>query len=298
METCAEAFAVADIAKELGHEVRVVPSAIVRSLGVGAHGIKSDLRDGRALSEASCMIVQLRSVHIPSKDSRERKAICGMRDALVSARTQLVNTVRGWLRRDASRLRTGAVETFASRVRTHYREKKATELPQFVERQLVAIDAVSEQITAADRELQEIAAADPICTRLMTMPGVGPVVALRFVSALDEVERFPNAHRVESYLGLTPGEDSSSARKKRTSLTKAGPPRVRAALTQAAWSMRRWRPKDPMVLWCLEVEKRRGRRVAVIALVRKMAGVLYAMWRDGSTYDPNYRREREAPAMP
>ena len=103
-------------------------------------------------------------------------------------------------------------------------------------------------------------------------------------------KRFGNAHRVESYLGLTPGEQSSSERSRRTGLTKAGAPRVRAALTQAAWSLRRTRPQDPMVLWAIEVEQRRGKRVAIMALVRKMAGVLFAMWRDGTTYEPTHRK--------
>jgi transposase len=113
------------------------------------------------------------------------------------------------------------------------------------------------------------------------------VVAIRFAAAIDERERFANAHRLESYLGLTPGENSSSERQRRTSLTKAGAPQVRWALTQAAWSARRWRPNDPMVQWCKQVERRRGRRVAIVALVRKMAGILYAIWRDGSSYDPS-----------
>jgi transposase len=295
METCAEAFGIADIAKELGHEVRVVPSVLVRGLGVGARGIKTDVRDARALSEASCMMPSLHAVHIPSKSSRERKSLCGMRDALVSARTQLVNTVRGWLRADATQMATGESHTFPSRVRKHYREKKATTLPGFVERQLEGIESLSEKIKAADQELLQLVEKDAVCVRLMTMPGVGPVVAARFAAALDDASRFGNAHRVESYLGLTPGEQSSSDRQRRTGITKAGPPQVRAMLTQAAWSLRRSRPNDPMVLWALEVEQRRGKRVAIIALARKMAGVLYALWRDSSTYDPAHRKSTQMP---
>jgi hypothetical protein len=107
--------------------------------------------------------------------------------------------------------------------------------------------------------------------------------------------RFAGAHRVESYLGLTPGENSSSERQQRTSLTKAGAPRVRWALTQAAWSARRNRRKDPMVLWSIQVEQRRVQRVAIMALVRKLAGILYAIWRDGSTYDAS-RPPTDSPA--
>ena len=286
METCAEAFAVADAARELGHEVQVVPSMLVRSLGVGARGVKTDERDARVLSEASCRMRALPAVHVPSREARERKTVCAMREALVSARTQLINTARGYLRQSAIQLPGGASHTFGLRVRKLYREKLATAVPTFLERQLRAIDALTGQIDEADREVAELAQGNPVCRRLMTMSGVGPVVSVSYVAALDEVGRFQSAHQLESYLGLTPGEHSSSERTRRTGITKAGAPRVRAVLTQAAWTLRRCRPEDPMVRWMLRVEERRGKRIAVIALVRKMAGVLYAMWRDGTVYDP------------
>src|SRR5438309_2032326 len=97
METCAEAFAVADRARSKGHEVRVVPSSLVHALGVGARRTKTDRRDARALSEVSCR-VELPSVHVPSSWSREVKTLCGLRDALVSSRTKCTDSVRGWLR--------------------------------------------------------------------------------------------------------------------------------------------------------------------------------------------------------
>jgi transposase len=287
LETCAEAFAVADAAMELNHQVRVVPATLVRALGVGARGIKTDERDARLLSEASCRM-DLPSVHIPKKQSREWKSVCGMREELVSCRTALINTVRGWLRREAWQVSRGASETFAHRVRKLFRERSADALPRFVERQLETVEHLNKQIAEADEELSTLAEQDETCQRLMTVPGVGPVTALRFVAAIDDRTRFASAHRVESYLGLTPGEDSSSERQRRTGITKAGAPRVRWALTQAAWSARRCRPNDPMVVWSKQVELRRGKRVAVSALCRKLAGILYAIWRDGSTYDAHH----------
>src|SRR5215831_19625115 len=103
IETCSEAFAIADRVMQLGHEVRVVPAALVRALGVGARGLKTDQRDARALSEASCR-VDLPSVHVPSSRSRQRKSMCGLRTALVGARTKLINSVRGYLRTSCQRI--------------------------------------------------------------------------------------------------------------------------------------------------------------------------------------------------
>jgi transposase len=282
VETCSEAFAVADVALAVGHEVRVVPGTLVRSLGVGARRLKTDRRDARILSEVSCRI-DLPSVHVPSRASRERKTMCGMREALVGTRTKLVNTVRGWLRAEGRRPKSGELSTFSARVRTLSSE---VPLPSYIERQLRMIDTLNDEISQADRELAAAAKADPVARRLMTAPGVGPATAVRFVAALDQISRFPGAHAVESYLGLVPGEDSSAERKRRTSITKAGPTALRWCLVQAAWAARRTRRRDPMHRWVDEVEKRRGTRVAVLALARKLAGILFAIWRDGSVYEP------------
>ena len=282
VETCSEAFAIADAALGVGHEVRVVPGTLVRTLGVGARRLKTDRRDARVLSEVSCRI-DLPSVHVPSRQARERKTLCGMRDVLVGARTKLINSVRGWLRAEGRRPRGGEVSTFSARVRALSLEAP---LPSYVERQLRTLDRLSGEIREADRELAATAKADPIAPRLMTVPGVGPATAVRFVAALDEISRFPGAHAVESYLGLVPGEDSSAERRRRTSITKAGPTALRWCLVQAAWAARRARRKDPMHRWADEVEKRRGKRVAVLALARKLAGILFAIWRDGTVYEP------------
>jgi transposase len=207
--------------------------------------------------------------------------MCGMRESLVQARTQLINCVRGWMRTQGLRIKGRMPETFPARLRAEL----ATTMPAHVASLLVAIDAINAEIAAADRALAKEAREDDVCRRLMTVPGVGPVTALRFVAALDERQRFTHAHEVASYLGLVPGEWSSSERKQRTSITKAGAPRVRWALVQAAWSARRHRVDDPMVRWTIEIERRRGKAIAIVALARKLAGILYAIWRDGTIYD-------------
>jgi transposase len=287
VETCAEAFRVADDARELGHEVKVVPASLARSLGVGSRGVKNDVRDSRNLSEASCRMSRLPSVHVPGAESRTRKSICGMREGLVGARTQLVNTVRGWMRgQGAGAMRRGGVETFTKRIREHFQSRKKEALPDYVERQLKAIESLNQLISDADDQVEAVAKSDPTCQLLMSMPGVGPVTAVRFASAIDDPHRFTSAHMLESYLGVTPGEDSSSERKRLTAITKAGPKAVRWSLVQSAWVARRYRKSDPMVMWALEVEARRGRPIAIVGLARKMAGILWAMWKTGTKYDP------------
>ena len=280
LETCAESFRVADAARAQGHDVRIVPTTLVRALGVGARRTKTDRRDAQALSAASCRI-DLPSVHLPSGPARTRKTLCGTRAALVAARTQLVNTVRGWLRQQGGTLRSGAVESFARRMRA-----AGLPLPPAIDRQLASIEHLTAQITAADRELAAVVAADPVCRRLMTVPGVGAVTSARFTAVLDDATRFAGPHTVASYLGLVPGEASSGDRTHRLGITKAGATAVRTSLVQAAWTTRRRAAHDPLGRWVRRLEQRRGRKVAIVALARKLAGILFALWRDGTTYDP------------
>jgi transposase len=243
--------------------------------------VKTDVRDARVLSEVSARI-ELPSVHVPSHRAREHKALCSSREVLIKSRTQLINHCRGWLRSQARTIRSGDSSTFAVRMGALQQE-----LPQHIRSVVQMVQQVSEQIVALDEELLELTKNDALCTRLMSVPGVGPVTALRYVAALDEVGRFADSHAVQSYLGLVPGERSSGMRKRRTSLTKAGSAEVRRVLTQAAWSAWRTRPADPMVVWARQLAERRGRLVAVIALSRKLAGILYALWRDGTRYEPS-----------
>lgn len=285
VETSAEAFRVADAAKAAGHEVRVVPATLVKSLGVGARGIKTDQRDARTLSEVSCRI-DLPSVHIPTEVSRELKAMCGNRESLIECRTKLINNVRGWLRTQLWRIRTGATSSFPQRLREAATSGERV-LPAHVEATLQLLEQLTSQIQAADQRLKEFAKKHPVCVRLMTVPGVGPVTAVRFVAALDDVSRFGNAHAVQSYLGLTPGEHSSSDSQHRTSITKAGPAPLRRVLVQAAWTAMRTQPNDPMVLWATQLAARKHKFIAVVAFARKIAGILYALWRDGTSYQPH-----------
>ena len=338
METCAEAFGVADAALEMGHEVRVVPATLVRALGVGARGIKTDIRDARVLSEASVRI-DLPSVHVPTMSSRDGKAMCNMRDVLVKARTMLINAERGYLRTKAIKVVRGDSESFPARLEKTLMKERASAnmsatpgstapptstkkssskgrkgatassdaqpspptpaptkfpsglsasgvLPVFADRVLCAVGQLTEWIEQADQELAERVAPDPVCQRLMSIPGVGPVCSTRFVTTLDTVERFATVAQLQSYLGLVPGEHQSGDKQRRTKTIKCGAAQARSALVQSAWCLYRTRKTDPIVVWALEVEKRRGRKIAISALARKLAAVMFVIWRDGTTYDP------------
>jgi transposase len=299
VETSAEAFLIADSAIEHGHEVRVVSATLVRALGVGERRQKTDQRDARKLSEVSTRI-DLPSVHVPSERSRARKALCNSRKNLIESRTKLVNYIRGQLRQQAIILRGRVNKTFPSAVR-ELLLSQSTGLPVHLDRVLMTIEALNVQLEAMDSELLAVAKQDPVCQRLMTVPGVGPVIAVRFVAVVDQPERFQSAHHLMSYLGLTPGENSSSMRVQRTGITKAGARDLRSALIQGAWAALRAKSNDPMMVWAARLAERRNRFVAVTALARKLAGILWAIWTQNSTYEPQKsgctHSDREAATM-
>ncbi len=110
------------------------------------------------------------------------------------------------------------------------------------------------------------------------------MTATGFVATLDDVARCRDAHQVMAYLGLVPSERSSGERQQRGRITKAGSPRVRWLLVEGAWRVQRSRDPDaaPLQAWAARVALRRGTRVAMVALARRPAGVLYVMWRDGT----------------
>jgi transposase len=283
METCSEAFKIADAAKAAGHQVRVVPGTLVRLLGVGERGIKNDQRDAQQLSKASWQ-TDVPSVHIPSAAARELRSICGARDVLIDSARKLTNNIRGWVRTQVWRLRPCSARTLGERLRTHASSLDRT-LPEHVERQLKTLSLLLEQLDEATAQLARLAHEDPVCRRLMTIPGVGPITAVRFLAVIDDPARFSSAHRVQSYLGLTPGENSSSERERRTGITKAGPNAMSACLVQAAWAATRVRSTHPMIEWSRQIAERRGRFVAVTALARKITGIMFALWRDGTSYE-------------
>jgi transposase len=285
LETSSEAFKIADQARAAGHEVRVVPATLARQLGVGERGIKTDERDARKLSEVSCRI-DLPSVHIPSPAARDLRSLVRSREILITMRTMSINHVRGWLRTQLGKIRAGSTATFPERVRARATENNQP-IPSHIEQVLVAIDALNVQLLAARHQVYALTKASPICMRLMTLPGVGPVTALTFVATIDDISRFDHAYRVTSYLGLTPGESSSSERERRTGITKAGSTSVRRTLVQAAWAAIRKAPNEPMVRWANQIADRRGKFIAVVALARKMAGIMFALWRDSTTYRPS-----------
>ena len=156
----------------------------------------------------------------------------------------------------------------------------------------------SRQLAYSDATIEHLAVQDPRVPRLRSVPSIGPVTAAAFLAAIDDAQRFPHAHQLEAYLGLVPREYSSGETQRRGAITKAGHSRTRWLLIQAAVSILRRRPPQAEELrtWALRIAARRGKQVAVVALARRLAGILYALLRDGSVFEPQRVRPPRRPA--
>lgn len=286
MEACTQSPAVARAAIAVGHKTKVVPGQLVRVLGVGARGIKTDDRDAEALARASLYNDQLPSVHLRSELSRSRRELLAARATVLEARKSIALSVKSWLRGRLLVLRGRASSKhFAAAVR-QLALKHPDGLPLPIETLLTSFEHLCDQLDALDEQVCNLAQSDATCQRLMTMPGVGPNVSLAFTTHLDDPQRFESSDDLASYLTLVPGEHTTGGKIKRTGTIHAGPVYLKAMLVQAAWSLYRARPGEPVVLWARAIADKRGRRIAIVALARKIATVMWAMWKHGTRYDP------------
>ncbi len=155
-------------------------------------------------------------------------------------------------------------------------------------------------IAVADARIAAFAQADPIAARPTTAPGVGPVTASAFVATIDDTTRFRTAHELEAYLGVVPSERRSREKRQLGHIAKAGNGRMRWLLVEAAWTILRSKSAETAALraWTTQIAQRRGKRIAVVALARRLAGIRYAMWRDHVSLDAHRIRPRPTEATP
>lgn len=297
VEASTESEWVAQHLEALGHAVIVADPNYAPMYATRSRRVKTDRRDARTLMEA-CRAGTYRPAHRLSAARRHVRAELAVRDALVRTRTRYVALAKALVRRDGLRVPGSAAE----RVDAHL---QALALPPALADELAPLrtlfDPLNAAIAVADHQLAELEHTDPPVALLMTAPGIGAVTASALVATIDEVTRFASAHQFEAYLGLVPGERSSGEVRRIGPITKAGNRRARWLLVEAGWRI--LRSKDPagapLRAWARAIAARRGNRIAVVALARRLAGILYAMWRDGAPYDARkIRRPRGARPSP
>jgi transposase len=283
IESGTESEWVARFLEALGHEVVVADPNFAPMYATRSRKVKTDRRDARTLAEA-CRLGAYRPAHRTSDRQRHIRAQLAVREAMVRTRSRYISLISTLLRRDGLRIHnSGYTPTFLKRLaQLELTEALRAEIAPL----LLLLHSLNEQIKQADMRLRALAEGEDVLLRLRTVPGVGVITAISFVSTLDEAQRFAGAKQARAYLGLVPSERSSGERQQRGHISKAGPGRARHMLVEAAWTILRRRSTANAALhdWAAGIAARRGSRVAVVALARKLAGILFAMWRDGTAF--------------
>jgi transposase len=214
-------------------------------------------------------------------------ALLRARDALVQARTQLVNHVRGAVKSVGGHLPKCSTHSFARQVA----DAIPAALRDALTPVLALIARVSADLDAYDGQVEQLGATQyPETVRLRQVAGVGPLTALCFVLTLEDPARFPRSRAVGSYLGLRPRQRDSGAATPALRITKAGDPMLRRLLvTSAHYILGPFAPDSDLRRWGLALAARggkAGKKRAVVALARKLAVVLHRLWASGSPYIP------------
>lgn len=293
IESATESEWVARFLEELGHEVVVADPNFASMYATRSRKVKTDKRDARTLAEA-CRLGAYRPAHRTSDEQRHVRAQLAVREAMVRTRSRYISLISTLLRRDGLRIHnSGYTPTFLKRLaQLELSDSLRAEIAPLV----LLLQSLNEQIKQADQQLTALAEGNEVLSRLRTVPGVGVITATSFVSTLDDAGRFDGAKQARAYLGLVPSERSSGERQQRGHISKAGPGRARHMLVEAAWTIlrRRSAANAPLHDWAAKIMARRGARVAVIALARKLAGILYAMWRDATSFTARTLKSDEA----
>jgi len=248
---------------------------------------KTDRNDARGI--AQMMRAGLyRPVHVKTVASQERRMLLTSRKLLVHKLRDVENEIRGTLRNFG--LKVGAVgkRRFEGRILELVRGRQT--LAAIIKPMLRVRAVLLAECDTLHRMVLAMVRDDAVCRRLMTVPGVGPVVALTFRATVDVPARFARSKAVGAHFGLTPRKYQSGEIERSGRISKCGDEMMRTALYEAANSIltrtTRW---SWLKAWAMGVAKRRGMQKAKVALARRLGVILHRMWLNGTEF--HWRRE-------
>lgn len=284
METGTHVRWVAALAEAAGLRVLVGNARKLRAIWASRQ--KSDERDAEMLARIARVDPKLlHPVHLRGEAAQRLLAMLRARDQLVAARSALVSHVRGVVKSFGARIPKCSTECF---------HKKA-ELPAALRDVLGPLLATLEQHTTTirtyDRRIEEQVATNPDAQRLTQVPGVGPLIALAFVLTIEEAGRFENSRTVGAFIGLAPRRDQSGATDKQMHITREGDVMLRRLLVTAAHRiLGPFGEASDLRDAGLRIAARGGKNAkkrAVVAVARRLAVVLHAMWKTRTDWKPH-----------
>jgi transposase len=247
-----------------------------------AMAVKTDRNDARAIAQAM-RVGWFTAVHLKTVRSQELRILLTNRRALLTSRVAIENEIRGTLKAFGLKVGPVRVDTFKDRVIELTADHPR--LADMMRPMLAAREALELQYESLHAMLLKAVRTDPVCRRLLSVPGVGPVTALAYATAIDDPARFAHSRDVGAHLGLTPRKYASGEIDRNGSISKCGDRLAREALFLAAHTLltrvTRW---SALKAWGMALAKRRGLRRATIAVSRKLAVIMHRMWVDSTDF--------------
>jgi transposase len=274
---------------EAGQPVVLMETRQVKG-ALKAMPIKTDRRDAEGIARL-LHLGWFRPVHCKSVSAQEVRALLGARKAVQQSFIALELSLRGLLRNFGLKVGTISRGRFEHRIRELAAGNPMLE--DATEPMLRARGSLRQELAGLERRVRQLAHEDPVCHRLMSMPGIGAVVALTYRSAVDDPTRFTSSKKVGPWVGLTPSRNQSGERDVSGGITKAGDVNLRRALCQAATVMMHRGRSTWLRSWAVQVARRRGAKRAMVALARRISVILHRMWVDGTSF----RSEIQVPHM-
>ncbi len=224
-----------------------------------------------------------REVQVKRLSCHEVRAALNSRALFVKMKRDIENQMRGLLKNFGLIIGKVGRSAFPTRVRELLVERP------ILERAVLPLLGLREQVKAEiaefDRMLLQITRDNDAARRLTTVPGVGPITALTFISAIDDPYRFPRSRSVGAYIGLTPKRYASGETDRMGRISRCGDGMLRCYLYEAAGVLLTRVPKwSPIKAWGVRLAKRIGFKKAKIAVARKLAVIMHRMWRDGTDF--------------
>ena len=242
---------------------------------------KTDRNDARGM--AQMMRAGLyRPVHVKTVRSQKLRMLLTHRKLLQSKAIAIENDLRATLRNFGLKVGMAGAVKFEARIKELV--ENIPDLAILVEPLLIVRRTLREQFGIVHRRLLAVVRQDEVCRRLMTVPGVGPVVALTYRSTVDVPARFRSSKAVGAVFGLTPSKYQSGEIDRTGAISRCGDEMMRVMLYEAAQSMLYSRKWSWLKAWAMQIARRRGIKKAIVALARRLAVVMHRIWVDGTEF--------------
>ena len=288
MEACLSAHFVSRTLHKLGFEPRIIPAKYTRPF---VKGQKNDFNDAEAIAEAA-LRPNLKVVREKTQDQLDLQALHRVRSRLVSRRTATINQIRAFLIEQGITVRTGARSLRNSLFAIL--ENRADEISPRMEAIIVGLYEdwlwLDERIESTSEEIEMISKCDADCQRLMSVPGVGPIISTAVVAAIGTGEAFDRGRDFDAWLGLVPRQFSTGGKTTLGRISKRGSRYLRTLFVQAAHIIlmrpHNWK-KFSFGPWLEQASKRMHKNKLAAALANKLARIAWSVLRNGKAFYTN-----------